>query len=114
MRSKPAARRRRELQAEIIERLKAGDFIKLPLVTVRVDQINSKKYYLQGEVKAPNAYPLIVPTTVLEALVKAGGFQDFANKKKIRILRMENGKVQEFKFNYNDVIKGKISSKTSC
>ena len=96
-----------ELQAEIIERLKAGDYIKLPLVTVRVDQINSKKYYLQGEVKAPNAYPLIVPTTVLEALVKAGGFQDFANKKKIRILRMTNGKVQEFKFNYNDVIKGK-------
>ncbi len=96
-----------ELQAEIIERLKAGDFIKLPLVTVRVDQINSKKYYLQGEVKAPNAYPLIVPTTVLEALVKAGGFQDFANKKKIRVLRMENGKVHEFKFNYNEVIKGK-------
>lgn len=96
-----------ELQAEINERLKAGDFIKSPLVTVKVDQINSKKYYIQGEVKAPNAYPLIVPTTVLEALVKAGSFLDFANKKKIVILRMEGGKVKQFRFNYNEVIHGK-------
>lgn len=96
-----------ELQAEITERLKAGDYIKSPLVTVKVEQINSKKYYLQGEVKAPGAYPLIIPTTVLEALVKAGGFQDFANKKKIRVLRMENGKMIEFQFNYNDVTRGK-------
>jgi polysaccharide biosynthesis/export protein len=96
-----------ELKAEITERLKVGDYIKLPLVDVRVDQINSKKYYLQGEVRSPGAYPLIVPTNVLEALVKAGGFQEFANKKKIRILRMQNGKATEFRFNYNDVSKGK-------
>jgi len=96
-----------ELQADIAERLKAGDIIKAPLVKVEVRQINSKKYYLQGEVKSPGSYPLITPTTVLEALVKAGGFQDFANKKKIRILRMEKGKVTEFKFNYNDVTRGR-------
>jgi polysaccharide export outer membrane protein len=45
----------------------------------------------------------VIPTTVLEALVNAGGFLDFANKKKIVIMR---GK-ERFKFNYNDVIKGK-------
>jgi len=96
-----------ELQADIMERLKAGDIIKAPLVKVDVRAINSKKYFLQGEVRSPGSYPLITPTTVLEALVKAGGFQDFANKGKIRVLRMENGKLTEKRFNWNEVTKGK-------
>jgi polysaccharide export outer membrane protein len=74
-----------------------------PEVTVIVDRVNSKKYYIQGEINRPGAYPLVVPTTVLEALVNAGGFRDFANTKKITILRG----TQTFKFNYKDVSKGK-------
>ena len=45
----------------------------------------------------------MVPVTVLEALTNAGGFREFANTKKITILR--KGKI--LKFNYNDVVKGK-------
>ena len=51
----------------------------------------------------PGSYPLTVPTTALEALVNAGGFRDFANPKKIVILR----KGQRLKFNYKEVIAGK-------
>ena len=43
--------------------------------------------------------------TILEALTNAGGFKEFANTKKITILR--KGKI--LKFNYNDVVKGKNS-----
>ena len=57
-----------------------------------------------GEVQKPGSYPLVVPTTVLEALVNAGGFREFANTKKIIILR--NGKERR-PFNYKDVTKGK-------
>jgi polysaccharide export outer membrane protein len=39
----------------------------------------------------------------LEALVNAGGFRDFANTKKIVILRG----TQRLKFNYHDVTHGK-------
>jgi polysaccharide export outer membrane protein len=74
-----------------------------PEVTVGVERVNSKKYYIQGEINKPGAYPLVVPTTVLEALVNAGGFRDFANTKKITILRGS----QTFKFNYKEVSKGK-------
>ncbi len=74
-----------------------------PEVTVIVDKVNSKKYYIQGEINKPGAYPLVVPMTVLEALVNAGGFRDFANTKKITILRG----TQTFKFNYKEVSKGK-------
>jgi polysaccharide export outer membrane protein len=74
-----------------------------PQVTVAVQQVNSKKFYIQGEVNKPGPYPLVVPTTVLEGLVNAAGFRDFANEKRITILR---GK-ETFKFNYKDVVRGK-------
>jgi len=74
-----------------------------PEVTVAIKQVNSKKYFISGEVLRPGAYPLLNPTTVLQALVNAGGFRDFANTKKIIILRGD----QRFKFNYKEVIKGK-------
>lgn len=74
-----------------------------PEVSVSVLQVNSKKYFIIGEVNKPGSYPLVVPTTALEALVNAGGFRDFANPKKIVILR----KGQRLKFNYKEVIAGK-------
>jgi polysaccharide biosynthesis/export protein len=74
-----------------------------PEVTVGVDRVNSKKYYIQGEVNKPGSYPLVIDTTVLEALVNAGGFRDFANTKKIVILRGSD----RLKFNYHEVTHGK-------
>jgi polysaccharide export outer membrane protein len=78
-------------------------YINNPDVNVIVTDVRSKKYYLDGEVYKPGTYLLVTPTTVLEALSNAGGFRDFANTKKIRILR--RGKV--LPFNYKDVSKGK-------
>jgi polysaccharide export outer membrane protein len=78
-------------------------FMNRPEVTVGVLQVNSKRYFIQGEVQKPGAYTLTVPTTVLEALVNAGGFRDFANTKKIRVMRGS----QVFKFNYKEVTQGK-------
>ena len=94
---------RDQLQTEIIRRLKEGGFLRDPTVTVNVTGFNSKKYSIQGEVNKPGSSPLVVPTTVLEALVNAGGFKDFANKTKIRILRG----TKTYMFNYNQVINGK-------
>jgi len=74
-----------------------------PDVSVSVSQVNSKRYYIDGEVFRPGEYKLITPTTVLEALSKAGGFKEFANTKKIRILR----DAETLKFNYKDVSHGK-------
>jgi polysaccharide export outer membrane protein len=100
-----------EVQAAGITPVKLGDNIAEglgkvmthPEVTVGVEKVNSKKYYIQGEINKPGAYPLVIPTTVLEALVNAGGFRDFANSKKIVVLRGS----QRLKFNYHEVTKGK-------
>lgn len=74
-----------------------------PEVSVAVLQVNSKKYFISGEVQRPGSFPLLIPTTVLEALVNAGGFRDFANQKDIAILRAG----QRFKFNYKEVSRGR-------
>lgn len=74
-----------------------------PIVTVTVQQVVSKKYYLDGEFNRTGEYQLTVPTTVLEAISIAGGFREFANKKKVKILRGS----KRINFNYKDVIQGK-------
>ncbi len=90
-----------ELRKLIAEKL--SDFLTQPEVLVQVTAVRSKKYYITGQVLRTGAFPLVVPTTVLEALSKAGGFRDWAHKKKIVILRGN----KRLKFNYNEVIKGK-------
>src|SRR5207247_5081615 len=92
-----------DLAANIREQLKK--YIVEPDVTVSVTTVNSKRYFIQGEVNKPGEYKLMVETNVLEALVNAGGFRDFANQKDIRIMRGRGA--QRLKFNYKDVIKDK-------
>ncbi|MDZ7638148.1 MAG: polysaccharide biosynthesis/export family protein [Bryobacterales bacterium] len=91
----------KELSAAISTRLK--EFINNPSVMVTVEQVRSKKFTITGEVNRPGSYPLLTATTVLDALTNSGGFRDFANKKKITIIRGD----ERIRFNYNDVIEGK-------
>ncbi len=74
-----------------------------PDVSVSVLEVNSKRYFIDGQVGRPGLYRLVTPTTVLEALSESGGFREFANPKKVRILRG----TKTFRFNYREVIKGK-------
>ena len=91
-----------QLAKKISQRLQEG-LMQHPEVTVQVASVNSKKFFISGEVARPGAYPLAVPTRVLEALVQAGGFRDFAKLSKIYVLRGST----KHNFNYKDVSKGK-------
>ncbi len=93
-----------QLGSEIKERLKK--FISEPQVTVIVTKINSQRVFLVGEVTRAGAYPLLPNMNVLQALSSAGGFTQFANLKKIHVLRMENGKQISLPFRYKDVASG--------
>lgn len=83
---------------------KIGEFITDPEVSIDIAKINSKKYYIMGEGAAhPGPVPLTEPITVLQALATAGGFQTFANTKKIYVLRG----TQKLPFNYKEALQGK-------
>lgn len=95
-----------QLESDISNRLKG--YITVPEVTVIVQQINSKKYNMLGQVGKPGAYLLTLSTTVMDAIAAAGGFRDFAKTKGVYILRQNpDGTQTRLNFNYKDFIKGK-------
>jgi polysaccharide biosynthesis/export protein len=75
--------------------------------TVIVKEIHSRKIYVIGEVTKPGPISLGAETNVLQALGEAGGFIEGADKGDVIIVRNENGKERRFKFDYNEVVKGK-------
>jgi len=93
------------LRVSIVD--KAGKLIEDPSVSVVVKTINSRRIYITGQVGKPGIYPLLEKTTVLQLIAMAGGVGDYADSKKIQIVRTENGKPVSHKFNYQDFIKGK-------
>jgi polysaccharide export outer membrane protein len=93
-----------QLEAAITERLKG--FYENPNVSVTVMEINSFKVYVSGEVKMPGVYRLRSETSILQIIPMAGGFTDWAKKKKILVIRKENGKEQRFIVNYKKAMEG--------
>jgi len=96
----------KQLQVEIARGL--ASFISDPEVAVMVQNINSKRYSILGQVPHAGSSSLTGPMTVLDAIAAAGGFQTFAKRKKVYILRTgPDGREQRIPFNYTEVIKGK-------
>jgi len=95
-----------QLEQAIADRLRG--YINDPQVTVIVQQINSLKFNILGQVAKPGSYPLTVGTTIVDAIAIAGGFRDFAKKKGIYVIRQDSAGVERrLDFNYSAFIKGK-------
>lgn len=92
-----------QLADSITEKLKK--YVASPRVTVVVTQINSKRIYMTGEVGHTGAMPMLPNMTVLQALSSAGLTQ-FANTKKIYVLRTQNGKQEKLPVDYRKLLKG--------
>ena len=95
-----------EALADIVAKA-ATKFVRDPGATVIVKEIRSRKVYVIGEVTKPGTIQLASDMNVLQALGEAGGFVEGADKGDVIIVRNEGGKERRFKFNYNDVVKGK-------
>jgi polysaccharide export outer membrane protein len=86
----------------------ATKFVADPNVTIIVKQINSRMVYVMGEVGKPGTYPLTTSdTTVLQMLALAGGPTPFAKKDEIGVVRTVAGKTTRYRFNLDDVTRGR-------
>jgi polysaccharide biosynthesis/export protein len=94
-----------KLEKDIAEKLKS--YISEPEVTVMVQQVNSQKFNILGQVNKPGSYVIANSPTVLDAIALAGGFRDFAKKKSIYVLRRGPSGEVRLAFNYKDVSQGK-------
>lgn len=93
-----------QLSEQISTKLKK--YIQDPNVSVVIAQIHSKVVYLLGEVVKRGPVEMTPGMTLLEAIASAGGLTDFANSKKVYILRNEAGTQQKIPANYKEALKG--------
>jgi polysaccharide export outer membrane protein len=77
-----------------------------PNITVRVSDPISHVFYVLGEVNKPGAYHLHSGEVLSQALAEAGGFGEFADASKIRILRHKETETVVLTVNYNLVRSG--------
>ena len=93
-----------ELKMAITEKIK--NFVTAPEVTVIVRESRSRIIHTIGKVNSPGPQPMVPNMTVLQALSAAGGFAEWANRKKILIIRREGDKEIQLRFNYKEFISG--------
>ena len=85
---------------------KLKKYIQDPKVDVVITAINSKKIFLVGEFAKKGSVEMTPGMTLLQAIAGAGGFSDFANVKKVYILRDEGGKRVKIPVRYKEALKG--------
>ena len=78
---------RGELEKDIRARY-VPDYFRQMTVTVK-QQESTRWYYVDGEVRSPSRQIYNIRITVSKAIATAGGFTDFANKKKVRLTRLD-------------------------
>ncbi|HPL97617.1 MAG TPA: polysaccharide biosynthesis/export family protein, partial [Smithellaceae bacterium] len=93
-----------QLKEVIVNKLQG--YIDNPTVTVTVREANSYKIFISGEVRTPGIQLIRSETTLIKAIIAAGGFTEWANKRKILIISNENGKEKRTWANYNKIIDG--------
>jgi polysaccharide biosynthesis/export protein len=97
-----------QLKERLIQKFK--DYVEVPNVTVTVLEANSFKVFISGQVSKPGVYSLRSETTLLQFISLAGGFTEWANQRKVLLVRQEQGKEKRFTINYKKIISGEDPS----
>lgn len=92
------------LRKTITERVK--EYQEGAVVSIIVKEINSYKIFILGEVARPGVFILKSKTSVLQALALAGGFNQFASKNKVILIRYKkDGSTEKIRININEIVK---------
>lgn len=94
-----------ELKEVLTEAL--AEYVTAPDVTVIVQQINSHTVTVVGGVARSGQIPLTRQMRVLEAIATMGGFNAWAKKDRIKVIRREGASSTEYVFNYGAYSSGK-------
>jgi len=94
---------------EPLPMIKNGDtvYVKFRELTI-FEPEEDKVFYVLGEVESPDQYKLADNMTLFQAVSLAGGFTEWADTENITIVRMVNGKQQNFRYNLENGIAGRV------
>jgi len=90
----------KQLKVDLTRRL--AKYVASPEVSVIVREIHSRKVAVVGEVRKPGRYDVRSRASVLDAIALAGGFNDFARRSKMVILRVEGSTVTRIPCDYDN------------
>jgi polysaccharide biosynthesis/export protein len=102
-----AGRTAKQLTADLTAAL--SRYIKEPVVTVIVEEINNFRIYVLGEVARQGALVLHRRTRFLEAIALAGGLTQFANRSDLILIRYEDDKESRSRIDYRKILSGEKS-----
>lgn len=100
--------------ADIIKN-KLSAYIREPNVTVIVTELRSHEFLsrirVTGAVRTPRSMPYRQGMTVLDAVLEAGGINDFASANRTKLYRKEKNKIEVIDVDLNDILtKGKLKT----
>ena len=93
-----------QLKENLIKRFK--DFVDIPNVSVIVMEANSFRVFVSGYVKSPGVIRLRSETTILQLIPMVGGFTEWANEKKVLVIRKEESREKRITVNYKKIVSG--------
>jgi len=91
------------------ERLRTGQYLRDPQVSVLVKEYNSKRISIMGAVARPGTFPMSSGLTVVQAISLAGGFTPLASRNSTVVSRRVNGEVRRYRVEVDDVTSGGAS-----
>lgn len=90
-----------ELRDFLMKRL--AEFVPAPEVSVIIAEVRSLKVSVIGEVPKPGRYDMKSWATVIDALAMAGGFNEYASRSRVVVLRAEGRAMKRIPFDYDKV-----------
>jgi polysaccharide export outer membrane protein len=94
---------------EFVRFLYDRDYLVNPQVSIFILDYAKRTVNILGAVNAPGVilFPQETGLTLLDAIARAGGFNRFADKKRLKLTRvMSDGKTENFTINAEDILQG--------
>ena len=83
-----------QLQQEVSSNL--HKYLADPVVTVILKEVNAPRISVLGNVRKPDVYKIRNKLSVLDAIAMAGGFNDYAKRSKVIVIRTTTSGTQRF------------------
>ena len=96
-----------EVERDLTSRL-GSKYLENPQVTVRVTEMNSRRFTVEGAVKKPGVYPVSGQMSLLQGIAKAEGLTSLGSTTVV-VIRQEAGKRKAAKFDLDEIRSGAVN-----
>ena len=105
---KVEGKRPTQIGAEIAFRLRDGQFLRSPQVSIFVKEYNSKTIQVLGQVQKPGRFPYYDNMSAVEALSLAGGFTPLAWRDRTTLTRTHDGSQTTQEIQLGEMVSGRV------